>query len=172
MSKLLSPIGIIFGFKKTPLGTALIGAFEDAICYLSFGEDVNSQLKEMRATLWNYKLEEDSEQINEIAKQLFTADVDVPVYLCGTEFQVKVWQALTTIPFGTTVSYEEVAKMVGRPQAIRAVASAIAKNNIAYIIPCHRVIRKSGQIHKYRWGIGLKKKLLQYEAYVKAGFAV
>ncbi len=81
----------------------------------------------------------------------------------GTPFQIKVWKALLKIKSGTTKTYAEVAKMIGKPAAVRAVASAIAKNNIAILVPCHRVIRSDGTIGEYRWGKELKRKLLQSE---------
>lgn len=81
----------------------------------------------------------------------------------GTPFQIQVWKALMKIQKGTTKTYAEVAKMIGKPAAIRAVASAIAQNNIAILVPCHRVIRSDGALGEYRWGKELKKKLLQSE---------
>lgn len=87
--------------------------------------------------------------------------------LRGTELQCKVWKELTNIDVGMTTSYSKVAEAVGNPKAIRAVASAIAKNRIGYIIPCHRVIRKEGAPNKYRWGPERKVKILDYEATLK-----
>jgi O-6-methylguanine DNA methyltransferase len=81
----------------------------------------------------------------------------------GTPFQKQVWKALTKIQKGKTKTYSEVAQMIGKPTAIRAVASAIARNTIAILIPCHRVIRSDGTLGEYRWGKELKKKLLQNE---------
>ena len=81
----------------------------------------------------------------------------------GTPFQIKVWKALLKIKRGQTKTYSDIAKMIGRPTAVRAVASAIAKNNIAILIPCHRVIRSDGSIGEYRWGKKLKRELLQSE---------
>jgi len=84
----------------------------------------------------------------------------------GTQFQMDVWQALKDIPLGTTCSYENIAQKIGKPKAVRAVASSIAKNKIAFLIPCHRVIRKSGVLGGYRWGCTIKKALLAWEAEV------
>jgi O-6-methylguanine DNA methyltransferase len=83
--------------------------------------------------------------------------------LQGTPFQKQVWKALTKIQKGKTKTYSEVAQMIGKPTAVRAVASAIARNTIAILIPCHRVIRSDGTLGEYRWGKELKKKLLQNE---------
>lgn len=85
----------------------------------------------------------------------------------GTPFQTTVWQALLTIPAGTTISYQELAKMIGKPKAHRAVARAVATNTIAYFIPCHRVIRADGSLGGFRWGVERKKALLEYEKGLK-----
>jgi AraC family transcriptional regulator, regulatory protein of adaptative response / methylated-DNA-[protein]-cysteine methyltransferase len=82
----------------------------------------------------------------------------------GTNFQINVWKALLNIPKGCVVSYQDIASYIGNPKALRAVANAIAINPVAYLIPCHRVIAKSGKIHQYRWGSERKKALIGWEA--------
>jgi len=82
----------------------------------------------------------------------------------GTNFQTKVWQALLNIPQGYVASYQDIADYIGHPKAYRAVANVVAVNPVAYLIPCHRVITKSGKIHKYRWGSARKKALVGWEA--------
>ena len=82
----------------------------------------------------------------------------------GTNFQINVWKALLNIPKGFITSYQDIAAYIGHPKAFRAVASAIAINPVAYLIPCHRVIAKSGKIHQYRWGSARKKALIGWEA--------
>jgi AraC family transcriptional regulator of adaptative response/methylated-DNA-[protein]-cysteine methyltransferase len=82
----------------------------------------------------------------------------------GTEFQIKVWEALLKIPSGNIVSYQNIAAMVGKPRASRAVGSAIGKNLIAYMIPCHRVIRETGVIGEYRWGSARKSSIIGWES--------
>lgn len=86
------------------------------------------------------------------------------LYLKGTNFQVNVWKALMSIPEGWMVSYQDIATLVGNPKAVRAVASAVAVNPVGYLIPCHRVIAKSGRIHKYQWGSSRKKAILGWKA--------
>lgn len=88
---------------------------------------------------------------------------NLPLCLNGTSFQISVWEALRTIPYGTTVSYAKLAEMVGKPKAVRAVATACANNPIAVIIPCHRVIYSNGKIGNYRWDKHTKAKLLGME---------
>jgi AraC family transcriptional regulator of adaptative response/methylated-DNA-[protein]-cysteine methyltransferase len=123
-------------------------------------------LQELKSGWPKVILQEDTKPIQNIANKLFqpNAPAAFNLHLEGTDFQKRVWQALLKIPFGKRVSYEEVAQSLNMPKAIRAVASAIAKNQISYIIPCHRVIRKNGQIHNYRWGSERKKAILDWEA--------
>lgn len=91
-------------------------------------------------------------------------DIDLPLAPIGTPFQQRVWQALRTIPAGTTASYRDIAVRIGAPGAARAVARACANNPLAVVIPCHRVIRSDGTLSGYRWGIDRKRRLLEREA--------
>lgn len=91
-------------------------------------------------------------------------ELNLPVgYATGTPFQQAVWTALQKVPYGETVTYTELATMVGRPTAVRAVASAVGKNPLPLIVPCHRVVRKDGTIGQFRWGVSYKRRLLQLE---------
>jgi AraC family transcriptional regulator of adaptative response/methylated-DNA-[protein]-cysteine methyltransferase len=92
------------------------------------------------------------------------ANVELPLDVRGTVFQRKVWQALRKIPVGKTVSYADIARRIGAPKAVRAVAGACAANNIAVAIPCHRVIRNDGNVSGYRWGVERKRALLERES--------
>jgi AraC family transcriptional regulator of adaptative response/methylated-DNA-[protein]-cysteine methyltransferase len=112
---------------------------------------------------------EDGWATGEIADRIFNADQQKnrrPLHLLlkGTNFQVQVWQALLAIPTGDMVSYQGVADHIGRPTATRAIAGAVAKNPVGYLIPCHRVINRSGRYHGYRWGPARKKAILGWEA--------
>ena len=89
---------------------------------------------------------------------------DVRLDLHGTSFQLKVWDALRHVPYGKTATYQEIAKQIGMPNAVRAVANAIGANPVAIIIPCHRIIRSDGSLGGYHWGVELKKYLLKLEA--------
>ena len=90
--------------------------------------------------------------------------LDLPLDVRGTAFQQRVWQALRDIPAGVTVTYTELAKRIGRPNSVRAVAQACAANALAVAIPCHRVVRNDGGLSGYRWGVGRKRALLEREA--------
>lgn len=92
-----------------------------------------------------------------------TQTIDLAVSAEGTDLQRKVWQTLRTIPFGRTITYTELARLVGEPQAVRAVASACGANPVALVVPCHRVHRKGGDLGGYRWGIAKKQLLLDLE---------
>lgn len=172
--KKLKNFEISYGMNNTKFGKCLMGIHNNCICYMSlFNDDQeDSAILDMRADWPNAILEEDTGAINNMIKTIFE-DCDETklqtinnynVLLKGTELQVKVWKELTTLKEGTTTNYEQVAKAVGNPKAIRAVANAIAKNRIAYLIPCHRVIRKKGSLSKYRWGPERKMQILQYES--------
>ncbi|MCE2679898.1 MAG: methylated-DNA--[protein]-cysteine S-methyltransferase [Burkholderiales bacterium] len=86
------------------------------------------------------------------------------LYQTGTAFQREVWQVLSRIPCGKTLSYQQVAQELGKPQAVRAVAGACAANKLALVVPCHRVVRSNGEISGYRWGVDVKRHLLAFEA--------
>jgi O-6-methylguanine DNA methyltransferase len=92
-----------------------------------------------------------------------TKESPTKLLLVGTLFQVQVWKAVLSIPLGSTVTYQDIACAVGRPKAWRAVANAVGQNKIAYLIPCHRVIRKNGELSGYKWDLAIKKALLHSE---------
>jgi len=98
------------------------------------------------------------------ANHTFVSTIDTSnLVLSGTDFQINVWHATMQIPAGKTITYQELAQKIGLPQAFRAVANALGQNKIAYLIPCHRVIRTDGSLGGYKWGIERKKKLLEFE---------
>jgi AraC family transcriptional regulator of adaptative response/methylated-DNA-[protein]-cysteine methyltransferase len=162
---------ITYGFHDTPFGQCLLATTDRGICNLSFVE-TNKQpqvLEELKAN-WPYStLAENNRQTQPLVNQIFKLDrsnhnMPVRLLLKGTNFQVKVWEALLKIPEGMMVSYNDVAASIGRPAAARAVANAVAQNPVGYLIPCHRVIRKVGIINDYRWGTPRKKAILGWEA--------
>lgn len=112
-------------------------------------------------------IEDHPEVMSGLAKEIFAREPTralITLHLSGTAFQLKVWRALIAIPAGSTQSYSEVAARIGRPDAARAVGSAIAANPVAVMIPCHRVLPASGGTGNYRWGAARKRQLLQWEA--------
>lgn len=165
-------LDITYGFYYTPFGECFIALTERGICALSFidnekREEAVDKLKEH----WNLSnFIEDNNMAKEVIEKIFAYrfvknDCDkLKLLLKGTNFQIKVWEALISIPFGNLVSYKDVAMMIGKPTSSRAVGNAIARNPIAYVIPCHRVIRAVGVINNYRWGNARKKIIIGWEA--------
>jgi len=162
---------IEYGFQPTPFGKSLLALTRRGICYLGFvnkdhPEDTFNQLLE---TYPGADFSENSQYVSGMVKRIFRgasekADVPFNLQIKGTNFQVQVWKALLNIPQGRFVSYQDVAAFIGRPKAVRAVANAVAVNPVSFLIPCHRVISKTGRIHQYRWGAARKKALLGWEA--------
>lgn len=165
---------ISYGFCHSPFGECLLATTSRGICFLGFVDSVDrsSALDQLLNTWSGAAFTEQSPVIEPIGKKIFEPvslkkalqTAPLTVLLKGTPFQVEVWNALRAIPKGSTLYYQEVASSIGRPKAVRAVANAIAKNPVSYLIPCHRVIAKSGKIHQYRWGSATKELLLKWEA--------
>jgi len=166
---------IEYGFQPTPFGKSLLALTRRGICYLGFvnedhPEDTFNQLLE---TYPGADFSENSQYVSGVVKHIFRvasekADVPFNLQIKGTNFQVQVWKALLNIPQGRFVSYQDIAAFIGRPKAVRAVANAVAVNPVSFLIPCHRVISKTGRIHRYRWGAARKKALIGWEAAQKA----
>jgi AraC family transcriptional regulator of adaptative response/methylated-DNA-[protein]-cysteine methyltransferase len=162
---------IKYGFSYSPFGECLLAITDRGICHLGFVEgDSRSETFSRLQQAWpDAMLLESQTRISTIANRIFSLDHTVDsrpfhLHLKGTNFQVNVWRALLTIPLGRVVSYQDIAAYIGRPKAFRAVANAVALNPVAYLIPCHRVIAKSGKIHQYRWGSSRKKAIIGWEA--------
>jgi AraC family transcriptional regulator of adaptative response/methylated-DNA-[protein]-cysteine methyltransferase len=151
------------------LGWMLLGATARGICWLTFGEEPGAMLGELRAAFPKATLYNDESRLYAWFEKvrdfvlLPREALDLPVDIQGTAFQSRVWKALRQIPLGDTVSYGNVAERIGEPTATRAVASACAKNKIAVLIPCHRVIAADGRLAGYRWGVERKRELLKRE---------
>jgi len=162
---------ITYGFNKSPFGECLLAITKRGICYFGFADkgDRPEVLNQLFKTWPGSIFKEDSQRVLPIVMSIFNIDpnkIPKPFNLTikGTNFQVNVWKALLKIPEGKAVCYQDIASYLGVPQGFRAVANAIAHNPVAYLIPCHRVIAKSGVIHKYRWGAERKKAMLGLEA--------
>jgi AraC family transcriptional regulator, regulatory protein of adaptative response / methylated-DNA-[protein]-cysteine methyltransferase len=158
---------IRFGFHDAPLGRVLLGATERGICWLSFVADDEAAVDEFRREWQGATLLRDQAATADYARRGFElagrAREPLPLLLRGTNFQIKVWEALLRIPFGHLVSYQALAGAIGQPRAARAVGAAVGRNNISWLIPCHRAILATGVIHNYRWGAAQKRKLLTVE---------
>jgi AraC family transcriptional regulator of adaptative response/methylated-DNA-[protein]-cysteine methyltransferase len=160
---------IQYGFHSSPFGECLIAVTARGICHLGFvSADRRAATAELAAEWPRARLEEAPRVTAPLARRLFArVNGDSPgidLHVRGTNFQIKVWEALLRIPPGGVVSYEDLARHIHAPRAVRAVANAVAHNPVAWLIPCHRVIRKSGALGGYRWGETRKKALLAWEA--------
>jgi AraC family transcriptional regulator of adaptative response/methylated-DNA-[protein]-cysteine methyltransferase len=159
---------ITYGFHPSPFGETVLAITERGICGLLFvsGGNREETLQELTDTWPKARFRQDSTQTRPFMERIFNPvkhQQALPVILKGTNFQIKVWQALLKIPPGTVVSYEDIAAQIGRPGAALAVGMAAAHNPIGYVIPCHRVIRKIGVFGNYHWGTARKKAILGWE---------
>jgi len=166
-----SGLRIRYGFAQSPFGECLLAATERGICFLGFVDKGNrpASLIQLKQTWPGSVFVEDPDHIRPTLSRIFDGRAGrdsepFHLHVKGTNFQVNVWRALLAIPSGSLFSYQDIAKRAGRPSATRASANAIALNPVSFLIPCHRVITKSGRIHQYRWGTARKKAILAWEA--------
>ncbi len=162
---------IFYGFCDSPFGDCLLAITERGICHLGFvkGDKRLDALNQLYETWPGARFREDPKATRTMVKNIFVVGQTknlqpFNILIKGTNFQINVWKALLSIPDGWIVSYQDIAAYIGHPKAFRAVANAIAINPVAYLIPCHRVIAKSGKFHQYRWGSARKKAILGWEA--------
>lgn len=160
-----------YAFQNTPFGDCLVAETSRGICSLEFVDKENREMATERLKeSWRLAAFKADPQAGKAAlKQIFSSSSQpcpepIKVFLKGTNFQLKVWEALLKIPEGTAVSYGDLAVRIGHSGAHRAVGTAVGKNPIAYLIPCHRVLRASGEIGGYRWGAARKKVILAMES--------
>ena len=163
------------GFHETPFGECLLGTTSRGVCGLSFFDgDRDEAWADLEARWPGAVVSEAPRRTSRTAAAIFDplggrADRPLALLVRGTNFQVQVWTALLRIPPGRFAAYEDVAGAVGNPKAVRAVGTAVGRNPIAFLIPCHRVIRANGAIGGYRWGVPRKRAILAWEAGRRAG---
>ncbi len=155
-------------FAETPFGRGFIAATDRGILVLRFAEETDADpVGDLSRDFPHADMREDT-ATGDVLRDLFTTGGGTSrrlhLLLRGTNFQVRVWEALLTLPFGTVASYGDIARAIGKPSASRAVGRAVGANKIAYLIPCHRIIHKVGTTGEYQWGIYRKKALLAWEA--------
>lgn len=166
-------IEICYAISDSPFGRCLLAMTQKGVCDLRFVDGARGEKAVMDLSRkWSAAvLSEDQQMGDEMVRRIFSpmsgsGPEKLYLDLYGTNFQIKVWQALLRIPEGKVVSYTDVAKGIGRSDAVRAVAGAVGKNPIAWLIPCHRVLRRSGKPGGYRWGMTRKKIMLARELVV------
>jgi len=160
-----------YGYHATPFGECMLAKTDRGICGLSFVQSGGRQsvFADLKNKWTNARLVEDPEVTQPFVKQIFNPSEEknsAPLHLIlnGTNFQIKVWEALIRIPMGAVVSYESVAAHIGMPKASRAVGNAVGSNPVSFIIPCHRVIRKTAEFGNYGGGVARKMAMLGWEA--------
>lgn len=156
------------GIAPTPFGTACLGWTPHGLCHLEFLEaHPQRALVDLQQRWPAAHLQREDEAARRWVERIFApvyGQRPLPVLLRGTNFQIKVWEALMRLPSATVVSYSDVAQAIGHPRAQRAVGTALAANTVGYLIPCHRVIRQSGVLGPYRWGADRKAAMIGWEA--------
>jgi AraC family transcriptional regulator of adaptative response/methylated-DNA-[protein]-cysteine methyltransferase len=168
-------LAIGYGFHPTPFGEAMLASTAKGICALYFVSTGSREevLTRLRNEWRNAGIVSDQDGTGRISERIFAsaskAEAPPTLYVRGTNFQIKVWEALLAIPAGRVSTYEDVARRIGAPGAARAVGNAVGRNPIAYMIPCHRVIRKTGELGGYHWGTARKRLILAWEAANLAG---
>ena len=160
-------VDIRYGIHPTPFGKCLIATTERGICHLGFVDGSEGRAIDNLVEHWkNASMSEDYASTAPLVNRIFLegeSALPLRLHLRGTNFQIKVWEALLSIPPGALTTYEQIAAQIGSPRAMRAVGSAVGDNPIAYLIPCHRVIRKSGEFGNYLYGSARKKAILARE---------
>lgn len=159
-------LNICFGASDSPFGRCLIAETPRGICHLSFfDEDEEKEVQQLRSEWPNALFTPAPNHAKELVKQIFQTDDPIvwKLHIRGTPFQLRVWRALLEIPPGTLVSYGTIARAAGNPKASRATGSAVGRNDISFLIPCHRVIRETGVCGHYRWGAVRKRAILAWE---------
>ena len=163
-------LSIVFGIHQSPFAFCLLANTSRGICKLAFFDEeaqADLYIKELKDEWPNAEIRQNDQQTQDLAQDIFartftksSKQKSLNILLKGTDFQLQVWQALLAIPQGQVCSYSHVADILDKPNSVRAVASAIAKNHVGYLIPCHRVIKSCGDFNQYRWGSERKKAML------------
>ena len=152
-----------FGFSASPFGECCIAFSNDGICALTFPESRESAYADLDYRFPETDFKQNDEKAARYVRRIFEKGEKLTLNPIGTEFQLSVWHALQQIPAGKTTTYAQIAAEINRPKAVRAVGTAIGANPIAFLIPCHRVIRTDGGLGGFRWGLECKKMMLEYE---------
>jgi AraC family transcriptional regulator of adaptative response/methylated-DNA-[protein]-cysteine methyltransferase len=160
---------IRFALGECTLGSLLVAQSERGVCAIFLGDNPDALLVQLQERFGNAELVGDDAAFAAVVAQVAALvedpaqSLELPLDVRGTAFQMRVWQALRAIPMGSTASYTEIARIIGAPGAVRAVAGACAANTLAVAIPCHRVVRNDGALSGYRWGVDRKRALLLRE---------
>ncbi|KAA0127018.1 methylated-DNA--[protein]-cysteine S-methyltransferase [Chryseobacterium sp. SN22] len=161
-------LNINYSFFGSPFGSVIAASTEKGICYLSFENDQSKALGDLQAKFPNASFFERQDAFQRDALSIFSKDWNelktIKLHLKGTDFQLKVWESLLTIPMGKLSTYGQLAGQIGYAKASRAVGTAIGSNPVAFLIPCHRVIQSSGKLGGYMWGTERKQLMIGWES--------
>ena len=164
-------LSVAYGFHPSPFGSALVMTTERGLAGLAFADpgEEDAALADMRGRWPKARYGEDKGRTGAIARRIFDPTLWRPerplrVVLIGTDFEVRVWETLLGIPMGRATTYSDIAAKLGKPTASRAVGAAVGKNPVSFVVPCHRVMGKSGDLTGYHWGITRKRAMLGWEA--------
>jgi AraC family transcriptional regulator, regulatory protein of adaptative response / methylated-DNA-[protein]-cysteine methyltransferase len=159
---------INYSFAETPFGNIIVASTKKGICHLAFAENEKEALQQLQLQFPNAQFRQVVDTIQQNALFIFTQDwkdlSKIKLHLKGTPFQIKVWEALLKIPMGDVSTYSGIANTIKNPNASRAVGTAIGDNPVAFLIPCHRVIRSTGDFGQYHWGSIRKTAMIGWEA--------
>ncbi|MEM6385922.1 MAG: bifunctional helix-turn-helix domain-containing protein/methylated-DNA--[protein]-cysteine S-methyltransferase [Pseudomonadota bacterium] len=159
---------IRWGWFESPFGPALIMGTDRGICGIGFASETTEEdtIRDLMGRWPKATFVEDSAALQAHAEAAFpaTGDAKAKLFLIGSPLQIKVWEALLHVPSGYVTTYSDIARVIGRPKAVRAVGTAVGRNPISWLIPCHRALRKSGGLGGYHWGLPVKRTMLAWEA--------
>ncbi|MEL6586798.1 MAG: bifunctional helix-turn-helix domain-containing protein/methylated-DNA--[protein]-cysteine S-methyltransferase [Pseudomonadota bacterium] len=157
---------IRYGSFDSPFGEMLVMATDRGICGLAFTAETgrDAALADMQSRWPQAVYQHDQTAVAPLVQDLFSPKPAAKLHLIGAPFQIKVWEALMQIPSGHVTTYSEIAGAVGNPKAVRAVGTAVGRNPVSYLIPCHRALRKSGGLGGYHWGLPVKRAMLAWES--------
>jgi AraC family transcriptional regulator of adaptative response/methylated-DNA-[protein]-cysteine methyltransferase len=156
---------IHYDWYQSPFGDALIMATDIGVCGIAFSDETGrSQAYADMVSRWNKAtFIQGGQRLDLWADAIFAQKGDATLALIGAPFQIKVWEALLQIPSGYVTTYSEIARTIGSPRAVRAVGTAVGRNPISWLIPCHRALRKDGALGGYQWGLGVNRALVAFE---------
>ena len=159
-------VTIRWGWFDSPFDLALVMATDRGICGLAFAAEVGAPaaMEDMISRWPRAEFVEDPLSLKPEVEAVFGQSGEARLHMIGAPFQIKVWEALISIPTGHVTTYSEIAGAIGRPKAVRAVGTAVGRNPVSWLIPCHRALRKSGGLGGYHWGLPVKRALLAWEA--------
>lgn len=158
---------VSWGWFDSPFGPALVMGTEKGICGIGFEADTGPDhaMTDLRSRWPKATFTQNPSMLHQWALSAFGAtQAETPMFLIGAPFQIKVWEALLTIPSGQVTTYSEIAGAIGKPKAVRAVGTAVGRNPVSWLIPCHRALRKSGGLGGYHWGLPVKRAMLAFES--------